>query len=368
MLRFIVTFFVCAACFCSEGVCAPLLPERVAEGKSDEKRQEELGAYLMVFHKDETHGLYMALSYDGYTFTALNDAAPVMAGDTIACQKGIRDPHIYRGPDGSFYLSMTDLHIFAKQAGYRDTEWERDGEQYGWGNNRGLVLMKSKDLIHWKRSNVRFDTLSEEMGEIGCVWAPEVVYNEEKKKLMIYFTMRFRNGANKLYYVYVNDDFDTIESMPRLLYEYPKDGISAIDGDIVRVDGKYHLFYVAHDGTAGIKQAVSDRADGGYEYEPAWCDYEPKACEAPNVWKRIGENKWVLMYDVYSISPHNFAFVETSDFVNFKNLGRLNDGVMKATNFSSPKHGAVIALTLKEAAALESYWKQEKNENSKNLR
>lgn len=70
----------------------------------------------MVFHKDETHGLYMALSYDGYTFTALNDAAPVMAGDTIACQKGIRDPHIYRGPDGSFYLSMTDLHIFAKQA------------------------------------------------------------------------------------------------------------------------------------------------------------------------------------------------------------------------------------------------------------
>lgn len=74
------------------------------------------------------------------------------------------------------------------------------------------------------------------------------------------------------------------------------------------------------------------------------------------------------MYDVYSISPHNFAFVETSDFVNFKNLGRLNDGVMKATNFSSPKHGAVIALTLKEAAALESYWKQEKNENSKNLR
>lgn len=41
--------------------------------------------------------------------------------------------------------------------------------------------MKSKDLIHWKRSNVRFDTLSEEMSEIGCVWAPEVVYDEEKK-------------------------------------------------------------------------------------------------------------------------------------------------------------------------------------------
>ena len=41
---------------------------------------------------------------------------------------------------------MTDLHIFAQQKGLRNTEWERDGAKYGWGNNRGFVLMKSKDL------------------------------------------------------------------------------------------------------------------------------------------------------------------------------------------------------------------------------
>lgn len=41
----------------------------------------------MVFHKDETHSLYMAVSDDGYTFTALNDGKPVIAGDTIALQK-----------------------------------------------------------------------------------------------------------------------------------------------------------------------------------------------------------------------------------------------------------------------------------------
>ena len=38
---------------------------------------------------------------------------------------------------------------------------------------------------------------------------------------MIYYTMRFRNERNKLYYVYVNDDFDRIESLPQMLYEYP---------------------------------------------------------------------------------------------------------------------------------------------------
>ena len=66
-------------------------------------QEKDLSAYLMVFHKDETHGLYMALSRDGYTFTALNDGEPVLAGDTIAYQRGIRDPYIYRGPDGAFY-------------------------------------------------------------------------------------------------------------------------------------------------------------------------------------------------------------------------------------------------------------------------
>ena len=285
-------------------------------------QEKDMSAYLMVFHKDETHGLYMAVSRDGYTFTAMNDGEPVIAGDTIAYQRGIRDPHIYRGPDGAFYLAMTDLHVFAKRDGYRETEWERDRNMYGWGNNYGLVLMKSWDLVNWKRANIRFDKLTAGLSEIGCAWAPEVTYDEKKGKLMIYYTMRFRNEANKLYYVYVNDDFDTIESLPQILFEYPNEGVSAIDGDITKVGDKYHLFYVAHDGPAGIKQAVSDRANGDYEYDPRWYDFEPKACEAPTVWKRIGEDKWVLMYDVYSVTPHNFGFIETSDFVNFKKIQR----------------------------------------------
>ena len=51
---------------------------------------------------------------------------------------------------------------------------------------------------------------------------------------MIYFTMRFRNEANKLYYVYVNDEFDTIETLPQILFEYPNEKTSAIDGDITK--------------------------------------------------------------------------------------------------------------------------------------
>lgn len=317
-------------------------------------QEKDMSAYLMVYHKDDTHSLHMALSNDGYTFTALNNDKPVIAGDTIADQKGIRDPHIYRGPDGAFYMSMTDLHIYAKQAGFRDTEWEREG--YGWGNNRGLVLMKSWDLINWTRTNIRFNEVSARLKEIGCAWAPETTFDDKTGKLMIYFTMRYRTEAAKLYYVYVNEEYNRLESVPKILFEYPNEKVTALDADITKIGDNYHMFYVSHDGQAGIKQAVSDKINGDYFFDPRWYDLEPKACEAPNVWKRIGEEKWVLMYDCYGQEKHNFGFSETSDFVNFKNLGHFNEGVMKTTNFESPKHGAIIHLTKEEAEKLAKQW------------
>jgi hypothetical protein len=317
--------------------------------------EEEMGSYLLVYFKDETHSLHMALSSDGYSFTDVNGGDPVMRGEDVALQKGIRDPHITRGPDNAFYLAMTDLHIFGSQRGFRETRWDRDGEGYGWGNNRGFVLMKSPDLIHWTRSNVRLDLAFPGLEEIGAAWAPQTIYDEERGKMMLYFTMRFGNGTNRLYYSYTDDDFTRVETFPELLFEYPAD-VSYIDGDITRVGDRYHLFYVSHEGTPGIKQAVSGSIGSGYAFDPAWYDPEEGATEAPNVWKRIGEEKWVLMYDVYGGSRRNMGFSETSDFENFTNLGHFNEGVMTTTNFERPKHGAVIQLTREEADGLASRW------------
>jgi hypothetical protein len=61
--------------------------------------------------------------------------------------------------------------------GYRTTKWERPDEKYDWGNNRGFVLMKSYDLIHWTHNNFLFDEAFEELKETGCAWAPETIYD-----------------------------------------------------------------------------------------------------------------------------------------------------------------------------------------------
>ena len=322
----------------------------------------ELSAYIMVYHKDQDHGLHMAISRDGYMWTALNDDKPIFDGDTIAMQHGIRDPHIFRGHDGAFYLSMTDLHVFGQREGKRNTEWERDGKEYGWGNNKGLVLMRSDDLIHWSRTNIDFTTLPKQddmdWQEVGCVWAPETVFDEETGKLMIHFTTRQGNGKNKIYYVYVNDDYDSLISQPKLLAQAPGEKYSIIDSDIIKVGDTYHLFYVSHEKGATPKHATSKKINGPYLFDELYKDGERQGHEAPNCWKRLDNGKYVIMFDNYGRKPMNFGFVETSDFFNYQPIGYFDEpgSPMKRTNFQEQKHGSVTYITEKEASLLEHYY------------
>ncbi len=332
-----------------------LVSNLCAQQKSKSVAKKDMAAYLMVYFKDDTHGLYFALSKDGYSFTDVNNAKPVVAGDTISEQKGIRDPYIMRGPDGMFYMALTDLHVYGQKMGYRQELWERDAKDFGWGNNRGLVLMKSPDLIHWSHMVLRVDKAFPELANIGCAWAPEMIFDEARGKIMIYFTMRFGNSKAKVYYAYMNKDFNQMETLPKCIFEYPE-GKEYIDADITRVGNKYHMFFASHNGGSHVEQAVSDSINTGYTLNPQRCDGEKVGCEAPTIYKRIGENKWVLIYDIYRINPHNFGFSETSDFENFTYLGHFNEGVMKSVNFTIPKHPAVILITKKEAERIAANW------------
>jgi predicted GH43/DUF377 family glycosyl hydrolase len=312
-------------------------------------KEKDFAGYLLVYFKDQNQSAYLAVSQDGYTFTDINHGQPLFIGSHLAEQKGVRDPHITRGPDGAFYLAMTDLHIFGQRAGFRDSAWERPLAKYGWGNNRALVLMKSYDLIHWTHSDFRVDIAFPELGDIDCSWAPETIYDPVKKKMMVYFTIRYNNKDANIYYSYTNNDFTKLETKPERITT-----IGGIDADITKVGDKYQMFYV---GGAKIKYAISDKINQDFKGDDKRIDPEKVSTEAPNVFKRIGTSTYVLMYDVYGARPSNMGFSETTDFVNYKDIGHFNEGVMKTTNFTSPKHGAVTYLTKKELKAIADYWK-----------
>jgi len=326
-----------------------IVPKLATPKNARQPKESDLGGYLLVYFKDPTHSAYFAISKDGYTFTDVNGGQPIFIGSQLAEQKGVRDPHIARGPDGAFYLAMTDLHIFGQKAGYRDSTWQRPMEKYGWGNNRALVLMKSYDLIHWTHSDFRVDKAFPELGDIDCSWAPEVMYDAKAKKMMVYFTIRYNNKSANIYYSYANHDFTRLETVPKMIND-----IAGIDADITRVGDTYHMFYV---GDAKVWYARSNKINADYKSTGKRIDPEKVSTEAPNVFKRLGSDTYVLMYDVYGLRPSNMGFSETTDFITFKDIGHFNEGVMKATNFSSPKHGAITYLTKNEVEALAEYWK-----------
>ncbi|MDP1028433.1 glycoside hydrolase family 43 protein [Sphingomonas sp. KR1UV-12] len=317
-------------------------------------------AYLLVYFKDETHSLYFATSRDGYSFTDVNGGQPIALGRDLADQKGIRDPYIMRGPDGAFYMAMTDLHIFAQREGLRATEWERPGDQYSWGNNRNMIFMKSWDLVHWTHAKVAISAEFPAFADAGCAWAPEVIWDAAKKAPMVYFTTRHGAGPNFMVYSHADPAFRRLTATPRQLLHHPDPKVNVLDADITRVGGKYRMFYVAHEKPGNIRQAVSTTLTSGYVPQPAKVDPETKAAEAPNLWHRHGTKTWVLMYDVFGITPNNMGFAETSDFKTFRNIGRFNEAGsrMKATNFERPKHGAVMAITPDEATKLEGWFGQ----------
>ena len=258
---------------------------------------------------------YFAISRDGYTFTDVNGGQPVLDGALLAEQKGVRDPHIARGPDGAFYLAMTDLHIYGQRAGHRTTQWERPEESYGWGNNRAIVLMKSWDLIHWTHSDFRVDKAFPELGDIGATWAPQTIYDEAAKKMMVYFTIRIGNTKTNMYYAYTDDAFTKLVTKPELLSE-----AAGIDGDIVQVGGKFHLHYVTK---ATVKHGVSSRINGGYEFDEQRIDPETVSTEAPNVFKRLGTNSYVLMYDVYGARPEQHGLQRNHGLCHLPQPGSL---------------------------------------------
>ncbi|MDO4163204.1 MAG: beta-xylosidase [Bacteroides sp.] len=327
---------------------------------------QETTNYLMSYFKDATHSVYFAISRDGKTFADVNGYKPVLYGTKYAEQRGVRDPHIYRAPDSCYYVVLTDLNVAAQQMGFRDTRWQRDGKKYGWGNNRAIVMMKSRDLINWTSSVFRLDEAFAETREVGRFWAPQTIWDKEAGRLMVYFTLGMAGQPNALYYSYADPAFTRLTEVPRPFDVRWKEGIDlpspagqGIDQDITEADGRFRMFYCWK---GRIIQAVADRLTGTYVADTIKVDGEPAGSEAPNVWRIEGTGKYWLMYHPYARKGEtdtNFGFSATTDFRHFDYKGRMNedDCPIRSLNFDMPNHGTVIQLPAEDARKLARYWR-----------
>ncbi|MGM9707972.1 MAG: family 43 glycosylhydrolase [Prevotella sp.] len=309
----------------------------VAMTMANAQEQEKNVAYLFTYftgNAPEEEQICYALSDDGYNYTPLNGGFPVISSDTIAFTQCVRDPHILRGEDGkTFYMVVTDMR-----------------SSYGWSSNRGMVLMKSTDLVNWTHSTVNFPTkYPKQWGNVIRVWAPETIYDKQAKRYMVFYSLRTSDpkSFDRIYYSYVNDDFTDLIGEPQFLFD---NGSATIDGDIVYnpADQLYHLFYKS-EGGRGIFQATAKTltAEPGKPAGSQWTkieghvDQTQEAVEGVGVCQSIDGKSWIVMYDCYGNGHYQFcksADLKTFQFVqNTATKGKF-----------TPRHGTIIPITQAE--------------------
>ena len=297
--------------------------------------EKNFKAYLFVYftgnHIDEEAVCY-AVSEDGYRYQALNNNKPVIDSKVISSTGGVRDPHILRCQDGkTFYMVVTDMV-----------------SDNGWDSNRAMVLLKSNDLVHWSHSVINMQKRYKGQEKLKRVWAPQTVFDAETGKYMVYWSMKYGDGPDVIYYAYANKDFTDLEGEPKPLF-LPKNGKSCIDGDIVFKEGVYHLFYKTEGHGNGIKKATTrSLTSGQWEEEDGYKQQTTEAVEGAGTFKLINQDKYILMYDVYM--KGKYQFTETTDLTNFRVIDQ------DVTMDFHPRHGTIIPITAKELKRITSKW------------
>ena len=171
--------------------------------------------------KSET-GLHLAYSYDGLTWTPLNEAESYLL-PAVGKDKLMRDPSIVQAPDGTFHMVWTT----------------------GWHDN-SIGYASSKDLIHWSEQK-SIPVMAHEP-TVRNSWAPELYYDEVSKLYYIFWAStidgRFSEVGpsedgldHRLYYV-TTSDFKTF-SETKLFFN---PNFSVIDGAILKKGEEYFLF------------------------------------------------------------------------------------------------------------------------------
>lgn len=312
-----------------------LLLSALTPAFAEKFEEKDLTAYLFVYftgnHISQEAVCY-AVSMDGYSYWALNNNKPVIDSKVISSTSGVRDPHILRCEDGkTFYMVVTDMV-----------------SDNGWDSNRAMVLLKSTDLVNWSHSIINMQKRYEGQEKLKRVWAPQTIFDPEAKKYMVYWSMKYGDGPDVIYYAYANKDFTDLEGEPKPLF-VPADKKSCIDGDIVYKDGIYHLFYKTEGNGNGIRVATSSSLTSGQWKENMEYKQQTKeAVEGAGTFKLIGEDKYILMYDVYMKGAYQFT--ETTDLEHFKVI----DHEVKM-NFH-PRHGTIMPITRNELKRITDKW------------
>ncbi len=259
-------------------------------------------AFLFSYFVDNGQdGLHLAYSNDGLKWTALNDGKSYVA-PTVGKDKLMRDPFILQGKDGLFHMVWTS----------------------GWWD-KYIGYASSPDLIHW--SQQKTIPVMEHEATAKNSWAPEMVYDQEKKEYIIFWATTIpgrhsevassesEKGLNHRMYCTKTKDFKTFS--PTEMFFNPD--FCTIDATILPRNNRFYMILKnenSNPAEKNIRITVADHASGPYPLkvsEPITGKYW---AEGPTALP-VGEYVYVY-FDKYM--DHKYGTVRSKNMIDWEDV------------------------------------------------
>jgi hypothetical protein len=276
------------------------------------------------FRGNGEDGLHFLVSEDGLTWRAVAEDRSFLRPEVGG--KLMRDPHIARGPDGTFHMVWT-------------TAWQKFGVGYS----------SSRDLVHWS-PQVLIDVMKDEP-ETRNVWAPEAVYDPAARRFVLFWSStvpgRFPStassgdrGYNHRIYFTTTRDFGSF-GPTRLLLD---PGFNCIDATLVQDGARWVMFLKNETADPPVKKLVMTAAPApigpfGPVSGAITGDYW---AEGPTA-IRLG-GRWLVYFDRYR--EKRYGMVSSSDLSQWRE---------ETENVRFPdghRHGSVVRVERKLVSAL----------------
>ncbi len=305
--------------------------------------------YLFAHFKEKItpdgEQVYFSVSRDGFNWEKVNNGNPVITA-TLG-EKGCRDIEIIRLHTGGFMVITTDLCVANRYDENLNLDWSNINRT----GSKCLRMWKTDDLVNFSEERlVHFGR-----NDFGCMWAPEVFFDEERGEYLIHWgsTVEETDYKHMSIYCSLTKDFETFTE-PELFFTKKNE---ILDSHITKVGNIYHLFYKnAHNPSMNM-HATSENLFGPYIHDEKFEKYmdeeihNPGSYEGPTTYI-LPDGRWCLMLDFFGCEKEKMGYVpfvssEAGD-MNFERKDEL---------FSFPygfKHGKVIEITDDEYEKLKS--------------
>ncbi|MBR5424234.1 MAG: glycoside hydrolase family 43 protein [Clostridia bacterium] len=286
--------------------------------------------------------VHFAVSRDAFHWEALNGGRPVLT--SVSGEGGVRDIEIVRKKEGGFVLLATDLCVVKRMDERHNIDWKdcnHNGSKY-------ISCWETPDLVHFSQQRLLYFGRD----DFGCLWAPEVFYDESAGEYLIHWGSTVRGTAYEHMSIYCcrTRDFQSF-SRPELYFDKKNE---ILDSHIVKVGDTYHLFYKNSNDPPGNMHETSASLYGPWTHDDGFDEvmryYTNAGAYEAATTLTLPDGRWCLFLDFFGCPKEQMGYVPYVSPAPGDTRFRRAD-----SEFSFPygfKHGRFIEITNEEYLTL----------------